>query len=68
MINLLEQDPVNIAGVAVRTPLENQQRVAAELGQWPGVEVHLQGEQGQLVVTDSGHWEGHKTRAVVLLC
>ena len=51
MINLLEEDPVNIAGVAVRTRLENQQRVAAELGQWPGVEVHLLGEQGQLVVT-----------------
>lgn len=51
MINLLEEEPVNLAGVAVRARLENQQQIADELSQWPGVEVHLLGEQGQLVVT-----------------
>lgn len=51
MINLLEEKPVNIAGVIFTAQLDNVKQVAEELGRFPGVEVHVTGENGNMVVT-----------------
>lgn len=54
MINLLEEGPVNIAGVMFMAHPENAEKVAAELGGFPGAEVHVKGDNGSLVVTIEG--------------
>lgn len=43
-----------LLGVVVRPAPLRSNSVAAELAHWPGVEVHAQGEHGQLVVTIEG--------------
>lgn len=43
-----------LLGLVVRPTIARSNQVAAELAQWPGVEIHGQGEQGQLVVTVEG--------------
>ena len=51
MINLLEENPVNIAGVIFTAHPDKVEQVAAELGAFPGAEVHATGENGNMVVT-----------------
>lgn len=54
MINLLEESPVNIAGVMFMTQPEQADDVAEKLQAFPGAEVHSKGENGSLVVTVEG--------------
>lgn len=51
MINLLEENPVNIAGVVFVAQPENVDDVATTLKTFPGAEVHACDEKGNLVVT-----------------
>jgi len=51
LINLLEESPVNIAGVMFVAHASKVAKVAQELGQFPGAEVHVTGETGNMVVT-----------------
>lgn len=51
MINLLEEKPVNIAGVIFSAQPNNVEQVAVELGKFPGVEVHVTDANGNMVVT-----------------
>ena len=51
MINLLEENPVNIAGVIFTAQPDKVEEVAAELRAFPGAEVHVTGENGNMVVT-----------------
>lgn len=51
VINLLEENPVNIAGVIFTAQPDKVEEVAAELGTFPGAEVHVTGENGNMVVT-----------------
>ena len=62
MINLLEESPVNIAGVMFMAHPEKAEKVAADLGEFPGAEVHVKGENGSLVVTIESI-EGEKNQA-----
>lgn len=62
MINLLEESPVNIAGVMFMARPENAEKVAADLGEFPGAEVHVKGDNGSLVATIEG-LEGEKNPA-----
>ncbi len=43
-----------LLGLVVRPAPLRSNSVAAELAHWPGVEVHAQGDHGQLVVTVEG--------------
>ena len=54
MINLLEESPVNIAGVMFMARPKNAEKVAENLQGFPGAEVHAKGENGSLVVTVEG--------------
>ncbi len=54
MINLLEESPVNVAGVMFMAHPKNADKVAKSLGEFPGAEVHVKGENGSLVVTIEG--------------
>ncbi|WP_182440201.1 chaperone NapD [Colwellia sp. RSH04] len=51
MINLLEENPVNIAGVLFAAYPEKADEVAIKLGEFPGAEVHEITESGNMVVT-----------------
>lgn len=51
MINLLEEEPVNIAGVLFSSQPDKVEKVAKELGEFPGAEVHVTNEKGNMVVT-----------------
>ena len=51
MINLLEQEPVHIAGVLVKAFPQNTQAVADRLYALPGTEVHEVSNDGSMVVT-----------------
>lgn len=51
MINLLEESPVNIAGVMFVAHPSKVPSVAKELGEFPGAEVHVTGDSGNMVVT-----------------
>lgn len=51
MINLLEESPVNIAGVMFVAHPSKVSTVAKELGEFPGAEVHVTGDTGNMVVT-----------------
>jgi nitrate reductase NapD len=51
VINLLEENPVNIAGVIFTAQPDKVEEVAAELAAFPGAEVHVTGENGNMVVT-----------------
>ena len=51
MINLLEQEPVHIAGVLVKVFPHNRGKVSAVLNALPGTEVHQVSEQGAMVIT-----------------
>lgn len=51
MINLLEEEPINIAGVLFVAQPSNTKNVAAELGEFPGAEVHEISDSGSMVVT-----------------
>ncbi len=51
MIDLLQEDPVNLAGVAVHVQPAQATSIAQRIASLEGVEVHLIGAQGQLVVT-----------------
>ena len=62
MINLLEESPVNIAGVMFMAKPEKAEKVASELQNFPGAEVHAKGENGSLVVTVEG-LEGETNQA-----
>ena len=62
MINLLEESPVNIAGVMFMAHPAKADKVAADLGEFPGAEVHVKGENGSLVVTVEG-LEGEENQA-----
>lgn len=51
MINLLEEEPVNIAGVLFSAQPEKVEEVSKALGEFPGAEVHVTNEKGNMVVT-----------------
>jgi len=51
VINLLEENPVNIAGVMFVAQPENAEAVASKLSEFPGAEVHEITEKGNMVVT-----------------
>ena len=51
MINLLEEAPVNIAGVMFMAYPENVDKVVCDLTAYPGAELHVKGENGSLVFT-----------------
>lgn len=51
MINLLEESPVNIAGVMFMAYPEKANKVADDLKAFPGAEIHAKGENGSLVFT-----------------
>jgi nitrate reductase NapD len=62
MINLLEESPVNIAGVMFMAYPNNAAKVADDLQAFPGAEIHAKGENGSLVFTVEG-LEGEKNPA-----
>ncbi|AZQ85060.1 hypothetical protein EKO29_14370 [Colwellia sp. Arc7-635] len=62
MINLLEEGPVNIAGVMFMTHPEKSDKVAEKLKVFPGAEIHAKGENGSLVFTVEG-LEGENNQA-----
>jgi nitrate reductase NapD len=62
VINLLEESPVNIAGVMFMAHPKNAEKVAEDLKGFPGTEVHAKGENGSLVVTVEG-LEGEENQA-----
>ena len=51
MINLLEEEPINIAGVLFVAQPSNTTKIAKQLGQFPGAEVHEITDSGAMVVT-----------------
>ena len=51
MINLLEEEPVHIAGVLVKAFPQNTQAIAQKLNALPGTEVHEITDDGSMVVT-----------------
>jgi nitrate reductase NapD len=51
VINLLEQDPVHIAGVLVKAFPQNCDAVTKMLNALPGTEVHEVSSEGSMVVT-----------------
>ena len=51
MINLLEEEPINIAGVLFAAQPSDTKRIALELGEFPGAEVHEIADNGSMVVT-----------------
>lgn len=51
VINLLEHDPVHLAGVLVKAFPQNCQAVAKQLNALPGTEVHEISNEGAMVVT-----------------
>lgn len=51
MINLLEENPINIAGVLFVAHPSKLESVSKELGGFPGAEVHVTGDDGKMVVT-----------------
>lgn len=51
MINLLDDNPLHIAGVVVKTFPRDSQEVAGRLQELPGTQVHMISETGALVVT-----------------
>lgn len=51
MINLLEEDPINIAGVVFVAQPNNTKQVSEELAAFPGAEIHEISENGSMVVT-----------------
>ncbi|MBU2970055.1 chaperone NapD [Pseudoalteromonas sp. C2R02] len=51
MINLLEEEPVHIAGVLVKAFPHNTQAIALKLNALPGTEVHEISDDGSMVVT-----------------
>ena len=54
MINLLEESPVNIAGVMFMVYPDNAAKVTDDLQAFPGAEIHATGENGSLVFTVEG--------------
>lgn len=62
MINILEESPVNIAGVMFMAYPDKADNVAAELKEFPGAELHVKGENGSLVFTVEG-LEGESNQA-----
>ncbi|ASP48828.1 chaperone NapD [Cognaticolwellia beringensis] len=54
MINLLEESPVNIAGVMFMAYPDKAAKVADDLQAFPGAEIHATGENGSLVFTVEG--------------
>ncbi len=66
MINLLEESPVNIAGVMFMAYPEKADKVAAELTEFPGAELHVRGENGSLVFTVEGlEGESHQAKRII---
>jgi nitrate reductase NapD len=51
LINLLEEEPINIAGVMFVAQPENAKQVSLELAAFPGAEVHEITDKGSMVVT-----------------
>jgi nitrate reductase NapD len=51
MINLLENDPVHIAGVLIKAFPHNIQVVTQRLTAFPGTEVHEVSPEGNMVIT-----------------
>lgn len=51
MINLLEEEPINIAGVIFVAQPEKTTQVSAELAAFPGAEIHEISDNGSMVVT-----------------
>ena len=51
MINLLEENPINIAGVLFVAQPSNTAEIAKELAEFPGAEVHEITDKGSMVVT-----------------
>mgnify|MGYP000232161469 FL=1 len=51
MINLLEETPINIAGVLFVAQPNNTNKIAKELADFPGAEVHEIADNGSMVVT-----------------
>ncbi len=51
MINLLEEEPINIAGVLFVAQPSNTTNIAKQLGEFPGAEVHEIADSGTMVVT-----------------
>ena len=51
MINLLEETPINIAGVLFVAQPSNTKSISKELGEFPGAEVHEIADNGSMVVT-----------------
>jgi nitrate reductase NapD len=51
VINLLEEEPINIAGVLFVTQPSNTTKIAKKLSSFPGAEVHEITDKGSMVVT-----------------
>jgi nitrate reductase NapD len=51
VINLLEENPINIAGVLFVAQPSNTAEIAKELAEFPGAEVHEITDKGSMVVT-----------------
>jgi len=51
VINLLEEEPVHIAGVLVKAFPQNTQAISKKLNALPGTEVHEISHDGSMVVT-----------------
>jgi nitrate reductase NapD len=51
LINLLEEEPINIAGVLFVAQPNKTAQVSVELAAFPGAEVHEIGDNGSMVVT-----------------
>jgi len=62
VINLLEESPVNIAGVMFMAYPDKADKVADALKVFPGAEIHAKGENGSLVFTVEG-LEGETNQA-----
>jgi nitrate reductase NapD len=67
MINLLEEKPINIAGVLFVAQPSNTTKVAKELGGFPGAEVHEIADNGSMVVTieENDLNRGEKAKALL---
>jgi len=51
VINLLDETPINIAGVLFVAQPTNTTKIAKALGEFPGAEVHEVADNGSMVVT-----------------
>jgi periplasmic nitrate reductase NapD len=66
VINLLEDSPVNIAGVMFIAHPDKADKVVDKLRQFPGAELHATGENGSLVFTVEGlNGESNQAKRII---